>query len=155
MMVNATEDVASDRAAMGIALKLARAAGRLGNVPVGAVVVVDGEIIASAGNRRETLQDPTAHAEMIALRAAARALGTWRLEGATLVVTLEPCAMCAGAIAHARLGRLVYGAKEPKTGAIESQHRLLDAQRVQVTAGVEEEAAKALLEGFFQSRRGT
>ena len=152
-MVNATEEVASDREHMAAALKLAESAGRLGNVPVGALVVIDGEVVAGAGNRRDTLQDPTAHAEIIALRAAARRRGSWRLEDATLYVTLEPCAMCAGAIEHARIGRLVYGASEPKSGAIESRHTLLESSGIEVSAGVEQGACKALLEHFFQALR--
>ena len=153
MMVNATDKDAADRMHMAAALLHAEAAGRLGNVPVGALVVIDGEVVASAGNRRDTLQDPTAHAEIIALRAAARHQGTWRLEDATLIVTLEPCAMCAGAIAHARIGRLVYGAVEPKTGAIESQHRLLESTGIEISSGVEEDACRALLERFFETLR--
>ncbi|MDP6943931.1 MAG: nucleoside deaminase [Myxococcota bacterium] len=152
-MVNATDEVAAERAAMMAALEQAEAAGRLGNVPVGAVVVVDGEIVARAGNRRDTLQDPTAHAELLALRAAARSQKSWRLEDATLVVTLEPCAMCAGAIAHARVGRLVYGAAEPKTGAVHSQHQLLDTPVTKVTAGVLATRCQALLQVFFEALR--
>jgi len=152
-MVNADYEVDADRPAMAAALAQAEAAGRLGNVPVGAVVVVDGEIVARSGNRRDTLQDPTAHAELLALRAAARVSGSWRLEDATLYVTLEPCAMCAGAIANARLGRLVYGADEPKTGAIQSQHRLLESTPTRITAGVEREGCQALLQGFFEALR--
>ena len=152
-MVNATDEVAAERSAMMAALAQAEAAGRLGNVPVGAVVVVDGEIVARAGNRRDTLQDPTAHAELLALRAAARAAGSWRLEDATLYVTLEPCAMCAGAIANARVGRLVYGANEPKTGAVTSQHQLLEATATQVTDGVMSSRCQALLQDFFEALR--
>jgi tRNA(adenine34) deaminase len=153
MMVNATEEVASDRSYMKLAVAQAEAAGRLGNVPVGAIVVVDKEIVAQAGNRRDTLQDPTAHAELLALRTAARMTGSWRLEDATLYVTLEPCAMCAGAIAHARIGRLVYGADEPKTGAVRSQHRLLDSTSTQVEAGIEETSCQATLQSFFEALR--
>ncbi len=152
-MVNADYEVARDRTAMAVALEAADAAGRLGNVPVGAVVVVDGEIVARAGNRRDTLQDPTAHAELLALRAAARAVGSWRLEEATLYVTLEPCAMCAGAIASARVGRLVYGADEPKTGGVSSQHQLLEPQVTTVTKGVEQARCQALLKRFFEALR--
>ena len=153
MMVNATDKVASDLAFMALALEQAEAAGRLGNVPVGALVVVEGEVIARSGNRRDTLQDPTAHAELLALRAAARVRGSWRLEDATLYVTLEPCAMCAGAIAQARIGRLVYGAPEPKTGAVVSQHRLLDSSATEVSAGVEEDHCQGLLARFFEGLR--
>jgi tRNA(adenine34) deaminase len=153
MMVNAIEEVASDRSFMKLAIAQAEAAGRLGNVPVGALVVVDGEIVAHAGNRRDTLQDPTAHAELLALRTAARNTGSWRLEDATLYVTLEPCAMCAGAIAHARIGRLVYGADEPKTGAVCSQHTLLKGTSTEVLSGVEEAPCQALLQRFFETLR--
>jgi len=152
-MVNATNKVASDLAYMALALEQAEAAGRLGNVPVGALVVVKGEVIAQAGNRRDTLQDPTAHAELLALRQAARASGSWRMEEATLYVTLEPCAMCAGAIAQARIGRLVYGASEPKTGAVESQHKLLDPATTEVSAGVGEALCQSLLTRFFEDLR--
>ena len=153
MMVNAIEEVASDRSFMKLAIAQAEAAGRLGNVPVGAIVVVDGEIVAHAGNRRDTLQDPTAHAELLALRTAARNTGSWRLEDATLYVTLEPCAMCAGAISHARIGRLVYGADEPKTGAVRSQHTLLAGGPTEVLSGVEEAPCQAMLQGFFETLR--
>jgi len=153
MMVNAIEEVASDRSFMKLAIAQAEAAGRLGNVPVGAIVVVDGEIVAHAGNRRDTLQDPTAHAELLALRTAARNTGSWRLEDATLYVTLEPCAMCAGAISHARVGRLVYGADEPKTGAVHSQHTLLAGSPTKVLSGVEEVPCQAMLQRFFETLR--
>jgi len=152
-MVNATDEVAADRPAMAAAIEQAEAAGRLGNVPVGAVVVVDGVIVARSGNRRDTLQDPTAHAELLALRAAAQVTGSWRLQDATLYVTLEPCAMCAGAIANARLGRLVYGVDEPKTGAVQSQHWLLKATSTRVTAGVDSAGCQALLQTFFEGVR--
>ena len=152
-MVNATNQVAGDRAAMVAAIEQAEAAGRLGNVPVGAVVMWGGEIVARAGNRRDTLQDPTAHAELLALRAAAQALGSWRLDEATLIVTLEPCAMCAGAIASARVGRLVYGADEPKTGAVQSRHALLDSEVTSVTTGVLARRCQVLLQGFFEALR--
>ena len=153
MIVNATEEVAADRSYMKLAIAQAEAAGRLGNVPVGAIVVVNGEVIARAGNRRDTLQDPTAHAELLALRTAAREAGSWRLEDATLYVTLEPCAMCAGAIAHARVGRLVYGAHEPKTGAVCSTHTLLASTPTQVVTGVAESSCQSILQRFFEALR--
>jgi tRNA(adenine34) deaminase len=153
MIVNAIEEVASDRSFMKLAIAQAEAAGRLGNVPVGAIVVVDGEVVAHAGNRRDTLQDPTAHAELLALRTAARKTGSWRLEDATLYVTLEPCAMCAGAISHARVGRLVYGAHEPKTGAVRSQHSLLAATSTEIVTGVEETPCQEMLQRFFEALR--
>src|ERR671910_621839 len=115
--------------AMGLALDLAREALRLGEVPVGAVVVRGGALLAQAYNLRETLHDPTAHAERLALSLAGRALGSWRLEGCTLYVTLEPCAMCAGAIILSRVDRLVYGAADPKAGACESLYCLVDDTR--------------------------
>ena len=152
-MVNATDESLTDAVAMAMALHEARAAGRLGNVPVGAVVVVGDRIVSRAGNRRDTLQDPTAHAELLALRDAARHIGSWRLEDATLYVTLEPCAMCAGAIAGARVGRLVYGAEEPKTGAVVSCHRLLEDTATQVDRGVEDERCRRMLQRFFQTLR--
>ena len=110
-------DALDDEAAMAVALAEARAAVEHDDVPVGAVIVRDGRIVARRHNERERLHDPTAHAEVLALRDAAAALGTWRLEGCTLVVTLEPCVMCAGALLAARIGRLVFGAADPKAGA--------------------------------------
>ena len=108
---------ADDRRWLDEALAIAERSGRMGNVPVGAVVVVAGKPVARAGNLRETLNDPTAHAEILALREAAQACMSWRLEDATVYVTLEPCAMCAGALVQARVKRVVYAAREPKTGA--------------------------------------
>lgn len=139
------------------ALEEARAAVDHEDVPVGAVVVRDGEEIARARNRREADGDPTAHAEILALRAAAVAVGSWRLDGCTLYVTLEPCAMCAGAMVLARLPELVYGTEDPKTGAagsvydIAGDHRL--NHRVAVTTGVAADEAGELLRRFFRSRR--
>ena len=142
---------------MGEALIEAQAAGELGDVPIGAVVVVDGRIVARAYNRRECLRDPTAHAEMIAMREAARALGGWRLAGCTLYVTLEPCVMCAGALVQARVARLVYGADDPKAGAAGS---VVDAVRdsrfnhvVEVAGGIREPECRALLQAFFAGLR--
>lgn len=134
---------------------LAERAGRLGNVPVGAIITIGGRVIARAGNLRETLQDPTAHAELLALREAAQATGSWRLEGATAYVTLEPCAMCAGALIQARVARVVYGAREPKTGAHASIHRLFEGTGVVVEehSGAARASARVLAE-FFQERRG-
>jgi len=142
-----------DERAMDEALRLAEATARMGNVPVGAVIVADGEIVALAANLRETLQDPTAHAELLALRDAARVTGSWRLDQATLVVTLEPCAMCAAAIDQARVGRVVYGADEPKTGAVEHGHRLFDDRPIEVVRGLQAEASRALLDAFFKRLR--
>jgi len=142
---------------MAEALEEARRAVEHADVPVGALVVRGGEVLARAHNRREVDQDPTAHAELLALRIAAKALGSWRLEGCTLYVTLEPCTMCAGALVLARLPRLVYGAVDPKAGAVGSLYDVpRDPRlnhRVEVTGGVEAEAAGELLRAFFAARR--
>lgn len=142
---------------MGEALVEAEAAARVGDVPIGAVVVRDGRVIARARNRREVLRDPTAHAEMEALRQAARVVGGWRLSGCTLYVTLEPCVMCAGALVQARLPRLVYGAPDPKAGAAGSVVDVLRDPRfnhvLEVLGGVREAACGALLREFFAGLR--
>jgi tRNA(adenine34) deaminase len=142
---------------MRLALEEARAAAAEDEVPVGAVVVVAGRVIASAHNQREQLADPTAHAEMIALTQAAAALGSWRLEGCTLYVTLEPCPMCAGAIVQARVPVVVWGAADPKAGAVETLYRLFDDarlnHRVQHTGHVMEEACGGILSDFFRAKR--
>ena len=142
---------------MAEALAEARLAEALGDVPIGAVVVRDGHVIARAHNRRAVDADPTAHAEMLAIRAAARAVGDWRLGGCSLVVTLEPCCMCAGAIVLARLDRLVYGADDPKAGAVRALYRLCNDQRlnhqVEVTAGVRAAECGSLLTAFFHEQR--
>lgn len=143
---------------MQIALDLAAASAAAGEVPVGALVVRDGVIIGSGGNRTRSDNDPTGHAEIVALRAAARAVGNHRLTGATLYVCIEPCTMCAGALVHARIARLVFGACEPRAGAVVSTARVLDNprlnHRVAVTAGVLAEPASDLLRRFFAERRG-
>ena len=139
------------------ALALAKAAAAADEVPVGAVVVADGEILGEAHNRPRSLNDPTAHAEILALRAAAERAGHWWLNGATLYVTLEPCAMCSGALVLARLDRVVYAASDPKAGmagslaCIPQDPRL--NHRVGITAGVLAEEAGALLRSFFRARR--
>jgi tRNA(adenine34) deaminase len=143
---------------IGLALGEARAALATGDVPVGAVVIgPSGEIVASGRNRREDDGDPTAHAEIVALRAAARALGSWRLEGSSLAVTLEPCPMCAGAIVAARIRRVVFGAWDPKAGAAGSVWDLLRDRRLghrpEVIGSVREAESAALLERFFAERR--
>ena len=127
-----------------------------GEVPVGAVVVLDGAIVARAHNAPIAQSDPTAHAEVLALREAARTARNYRLPDATLYVTLEPCAMCCGAALHARIARLVYGAADPKAGAVESRQRLLDDpyHRIAVAAGVLADECGALLREFFAARRG-
>jgi tRNA(adenine34) deaminase len=142
---------------MRLALEDARAAGAAGDVPVGAVVVRGDELVGRAGNARERLGDPTAHAEILALRRASEALGTWHLEGCAMVVTLEPCAMCAGAIVLARIDRLVYGASDPKAGFAGSLGDLVRDGRlnheVDVTVGVLAEECGDLLRAFFVDRR--
>jgi tRNA(Arg) A34 adenosine deaminase TadA len=144
-------------APMRAALDAAREAAALGEVPVGAVVIRDGEIVAVAANAPRTLHDPTAHAEIRAIRAAAETLGRDRLEECDLWVTLEPCAMCAGAIAHARIARLYYGASDPKGGAVEHGPRFFTQptchHRPEVYAGIGEVEAAALLKEFFAARR--
>lgn len=142
---------------MARALELAREAALAGEVPVGAVVVKDGVIIGEAHNSPRALADPTAHAEVLALRRAAAVLGSERLEGCELWVTLEPCAMCAGAIVHARIARLYYGAPDPKGGAVEHGAGVFDQpqclHRPEVYSGIGEHAAAAVLREFFAARR--
>ena len=145
------------RSFMGLALEEARAAGARGEVPVGAVIVLDGEIIAKAGNRTRELNDPTAHAEMLVIREACSALGAERLSGADLHVTLEPCAMCAGAISFARLRRVYFGAEDPKGGAVTSGARFFTQPTChhvpEVYSGIGGSEAAALLRSFFRTRR--
>jgi tRNA(adenine34) deaminase len=142
---------------MGLALDLAREAAEEGEVPVGAVVVVDGRVVGHGSNRREQDQDPLAHAEILAIAQAANALGSWRLDGATLYVTLEPCPMCAGAIVNARIPTVVYGAADPKAGAAGSLFNLLDDPRLnhrcRVVGGVRAVESTALLQDFFSGLR--
>jgi len=142
---------------MAQALTLARDAGSRGEVPVGALVVCYGRVVGRGGNAPIAASDPTAHAELVALREAGAALGNYRLPGCTLYVTLEPCAMCAGAVLHARLARLVFGARDPKTGACGSVVDLTGEPRLnhhtRVTRGVAESACGALLTAFFAARR--
>lgn len=147
-----------DERFMGLALDLAREAGAAGEVPVGALVVSDGEVVGRGFNRPIGRHDPTAHAEIMALRDAAQNLGNYRLPGCTLYVTLEPCAMCAGAIMHARIERVVFGARDPKTGAAGSVIDLFAEARLnhhtKVVGDVMAEACGSLLSGFFAARRG-
>ena len=142
---------------MEAALAQAAEAEAAGDVPIGAVVVREGRIVAAAHNRRIIDRDPTAHAEMLAIRAAAAAIGDWRLAGCTLVVTLEPCCMCAGAIVLARIERLVYGAADPKAGAVETLYRLCTDERlnhrVEVVSGVLAERCGQVLSAFFRKQR--
>jgi tRNA(adenine34) deaminase len=146
-----------DRRFMTLALEEARRAAVQDEVPVGAVLVVEGEVLASRGNERERRHDPTAHAEMLVLRDAAEVSGGWRLRDATLYVTLEPCAMCAGAMVLARIKRLVYGADDPKAGAAGSILNIVDHPSLnhhpEVCAGVMAAEASDLLREFFESRR--
>ena len=148
----------TDEAAMDRALALARAAQADGDVPVGAVVQdASGAVLGEGRNRREVDVDPTGHAEIVAMRAAARAQGSWNLEGSTLVVTLEPCLMCAGALLQARVSRLVFGAWDEKAGAAGSVYDVVRDRRLpyraEVVPGVREHEAVALLQAFFESRR--
>ena len=142
---------------MHLAIVQAQAAALRGEVPVGALVVLEDRILAAAGNRTVTDCDPTAHAEIVALREAARKAGNHRLVGASIYVTIEPCAMCAGALVQARITRLIYGADEPKGGAIRTCMQVLDApalnHRIEVVAGVLSEEAVQLLQSFFSARR--
>ena len=145
-----------DRAFMQAALAEARQAGRAGEVPIGAVVARDGQILAAASNRVLETGDPTAHAELLALRAAADRIGNYRLVGCDLFTTVEPCLMCAGAIVHARIRRLVYGSPEPKFGGVESKVTLDGLglpHRFTVVSGILAEEGRALLQQFFQERR--
>ena len=144
---------------MRIALAAAQAAADAGETPVGAVVVdpTTGEVVATGANQPISVHDPTAHAEIVALREAARKRGNYRLTGLTLVVTLEPCAMCAGAISHARIGRVVFGAEDAKGGAVVNGGRFFEQPtchwRPEVTGGVLADESSAMLKGFFRARR--
>ncbi len=151
-------DSADDAHFMGLALREAERALDADEVPVGAIVIdASRRVIGKAHNQRETLRDPTAHAEMIAITQAAAALESWRLDGATLYVTLEPCPMCAGALVNARLGRLVFGARDPKAGACGSLYDIVrDARlnhRLPVVEGVRAEECGEILRAFFRKKR--
>jgi tRNA(adenine34) deaminase len=147
----------SDEDAMDLALTQARAAAADGEVPVGAITLMEGKVVAARHNERECATDPTAHAEILALRDTAAALGGWRLSEVTLVVTLEPCPMCAGALVAARLGRLVYGASDPRAGACGTLYNLCADPRlnheVEVNGGVRASESSALLSSFFAEKR--
>jgi tRNA(adenine34) deaminase len=149
----------ADREAMGMAIEQARLAEAHGDVPIGAAIFRAGEPLALAGNERELRRDPTAHAEILAIRAAAEALGGWRLPETTLYVTLEPCAMCAGAVVLARIPTVVFGAPDPKAGAAGSVLDVLGEpalnHRPEVIRGVREDECAALLRGFFAARRAS
>jgi tRNA(adenine34) deaminase len=151
-------DLHSDAYFMGQALREARRAYQATEVPIGAVIVKEGRVIARAWNQVETLKDATAHAEMLALTAAQNVIGDWRLDGCTLYVTKEPCPMCAGAIVHCRPGRVVYGCPDPKAGAAGGWINLLDANpplnhRCEITQGVLGEECLHLIQGFFREAR--
>ncbi len=150
-------DVPSDADYMEMALELARGAAQRGDVPVGALVVSRGAVVGQGFNNRERAHDPTGHAEIVALREACQGAQRWRLDGATLYVTLEPCPMCAGAIVNARLARLVYGAEDPKAGAVRSLYRVCDDprlnHRLDVVAGVLASQSAELLRNFFGEAR--
>lgn len=146
-----------DEAPMREALRLAALAGEQGEVPVGAVVVLDGVIVGRGCNRPVTARDPTAHAEIVALRQAAAYVGNYRLTGAQLYVTVEPCTMCAGALVHARIGTLIFGTREPRAGAVVSTAQVLAApglnHRVEVNEGMFADDAQRLMQEFFRARR--
>ena len=157
MLINNTQYL-KHRQWMNYALELAKIAGDVSDIPVGAVIIdSSGNIVGEGENRKERDQDPTAHAEMIALRAAASKLQTWRLHECTLYVTLEPCPMCAGAIVQSRLGLLVYGVDDPKTGAIRTVENIVDGaasnHRVNVIAGVLESTCRQQLQTWFANQR--
>lgn len=156
-MMPDNETRAQDRVWMAQALVLARRAVEAGEVPIGAVIVRDGEIVGRGWNRNISLKDPSAHAEIMAMREAGKTLGNHRLPGCSLYVTLEPCPMCAGAMIHARLARVVFGADDPKTGAAGGVFDLLGDpshnHRVEVTGGCLAEESSALLKDFFKQRR--
>jgi tRNA(adenine34) deaminase len=154
-MINITKE---DKQYMRIAIDQAKIAEENGDVPIGAVIVHKNTIIAKAYNQREQLQDPTAHAEIIALTQAAAALENWHLNGCTMYVTLEPCPMCAGALVLSRMDKLVYGCDDPKTGAVKSLYNIVTDNRLnhrlEVTSGVLADECAKQLQDFFQRRRG-
>lgn len=153
----AADSAANDVTWMRAALAEAERAFAIGEVPIGAVIVSGGRIVGKGHNLRETDQDPTAHAEVVAIREAARTLGSWRLTGCTLYATIEPCPMCAGAIVLARIERVVYGAADPKAGAVDTLYDLLRDDRLNhradVVAGVLEDECRALMQAFFKRLR--
>lgn len=153
-MINITKQ---DEHFMQLAIEQARVAEENGDVPIGAVIIHNNQVIAKAYNQREQLQDPTAHAEIIALTQAAAALENWHLNGCTMYVTLEPCPMCAGALVLARIDRLVYGCDDPKTGAVKSLYTIVQDgrlnHRLEVTSGVLADECSQILQEFFETRR--
>jgi tRNA(adenine34) deaminase len=149
---------AIDESMMRLALDQARLAAEAGEVPVGAVVYRGDQVLAKAYNLRESQADPTAHAEILALRLAAKAVGTWRLDGCTIAVTLEPCPMCAGALINSRIDRLIYGATDPKMGCVDTMYELCTDtrfnHRLEVRGGVLIDECVEVLQAFFKARRG-
>jgi tRNA(adenine34) deaminase len=150
-------DESEHRRFMAEALDEARRAGEAGEVPIGALVVLDGVIVGRGGNGPIGRHDPTAHAEVVALRDAAQRVGNYRLPGSTVYVTVEPCMMCVGALVHARVARLVFGAREPKAGAVVSTQRALEHpalnHRVEVVEGIDEDTCREVVQAFFRTRR--
>jgi len=157
MLTPDMENIETDNSFVGLALEEARAAAAAGEVPIGALIVHDGRILARSGNRTIRDCDPTAHAEMVVIREAARALRNYRMAGTTLYVTLEPCSMCAGAMIQARIPRLVYGADDPKGGAVRSCFQVLTNatlnHQVEITSGILAPDCASLLQSFFAARR--
>lgn len=155
--MTAAAEMFEDTRWMQQAIAVAREAGLAGEVPIGCCIVEDDSLLSLAGNRTRRDNDPTAHAEIIALRDAARQLGNYRLTGVTVYSTIEPCAMCAGGLIQARVKRLVYGARDEKAGAVESRFRICDTDflnhRLQLTGGVLEEECRELMQQFFKNRR--
>lgn len=157
MLTPDMENIETDNSFVGLALEEARAAAAAGEVPIGALIVHDGRILARSGNRTIRDCDPTAHAEMVVIREAARVLRNYRMAGTTLYVTLEPCSMCAGAMIQARIPRLVYGADDPKGGAVRSCFEVLTNatlnHQVEITSGILAPDCASLLQSFFAARR--
>jgi tRNA(adenine34) deaminase len=156
-MLTAADESETDAHWMRQALLAAHEARTRGEVPVGACIVIGGELLAAAGNRTRTDQDPTAHAEVVALREAAGKVSNYRIVNAVVYSTIEPCVMCAGALIQARVRRLVYGARDERAGAVESRFRVCDTEflnhRIEITAGVLEEECKEVMQDFFRERR--
>ncbi len=156
-MHRVVSDVENDAFWMQKALKLAQKAAERGEVPVGAVLVLDGQVLALGSNRREQWKTPLGHAELIAVQRASQKLGSWRLLNSTLYVTLEPCVMCAGALVQARISKLVYGARDPKGGAVDSLYRVAQDPRlnhqIEIVSGILENECSQILKDFFKMRR--
>jgi len=155
--VKSAAETSPDEHWMRLALDAAREAQTRGEVPVGTCIVSDGKLLSVSGNRTRTDCDPTAHAEIVALRDASRIAGNYRLTGVDIYTTIEPCAMCAGALIQARVRRLIYGARDERAGAVESRFRICDTDflnhRIEIVSGVLEDECRALMQEFFQNRR--